>query len=220
VQSRWFCLTGAEAGQSVLVPRSQRWYDELRPSGGRALLTGGFWGLLEAVYCMSGGYQPQRSYLSRLAARSKTKTRSRENVFLRKARTFRRLAPCERALVLEASLLLIIIRITLWLLPFRRVLQLIGISGLYRTNGRSGTPAQLAWSVRLASRWVPNSTCLPQALAMYLLLHRYGQFAFLCLGVASDPKFEAHAWVECDGRIVFGGRETSKNFTKIASFSK
>jgi hypothetical protein len=169
---------------------------------------------------MSGGYQPQRSYLGRLAAPSKAKTRSRENVFLRKARTFRRLAPCERTLVLETSLLLIMIRIALRLLPFRRVLQLIGISGLYRTNGRSGTPAQLAWSVRLASRWVPNSTCLPQALAMYLLLHRYGQFAFLCLGVVSDPKFEAHAWVECDGRIVFGGWETSKNFTKIASFSK
>jgi hypothetical protein len=169
---------------------------------------------------MSVGDPPQRSYLARLPAPSKAKTRSRENVFLRKARTFRRLAPCERTLVLEASLLLIIMRMTLWLLPFRRVLELIGTSGLYRTNGKSSTPAQLAWSVHLASRWVLNSSCLPQALAMYLLLHRYGQFAYLCLGVASDPKFEAHAWVECDGRIVFGGWETSKNFTKIASFSK
>jgi hypothetical protein len=45
---------GAEAGQSVLVPRSQRCYDDLRPSGGRALLTGRVWAYWRlCIVCLS-----------------------------------------------------------------------------------------------------------------------------------------------------------------------
>jgi hypothetical protein len=65
----------------------------------------------------------------------------------------------------------------------------------------------LIWAVTAASRYVPGATCLAQALAAQVLLGRTGYPARLRIGVAKgeERKFEAHAWVESQGRVVIGG---------------
>ena len=61
-------------------------------------------------------------------------------------------------------------------------------------------------SVRTVSRFVPQATCLTQALAASLLIRYDGQESELKIGVAKDDRSRliAHAWLEMDGRIILG----------------
>jgi len=60
-------------------------------------------------------------------------------------------------------------------------------------------------TIRKCKRYVPGATCLTKALAARAILRHYGQTACIRIGVAkADTLIDAHAWVEVDGRIVFG----------------
>jgi hypothetical protein len=65
----------------------------------------------------------------------------------------------------------------------------------------------VTWAVRRVSRAVPGATCLTQALAAQVLLSRRGYASRLRIGVAraADNGLRAHAWLESDGVVVFGG---------------
>jgi hypothetical protein len=67
-------------------------------------------------------------------------------------------------------------------------------------------PAQLAWAVARVSRHVPHASCLTQALALQLLLSRHGWPSRIHLGMGRDTTgaWQAHAWVECEGRVILG----------------
>lgn len=103
------------------------------------------------------------------------------------------------------------IRVALWVLPFPRVQQLVRRLG--RRSARAAKPltpelvAGRALTVQLASRLVPRASCLTQALALQALLGRAGTGSQLRIGVSRSARqdFEAHAWLECDGRVVIGG---------------
>ena len=58
-------------------------------------------------------------------------------------------------------------------------------------------------AVRIATRyyWRRGLDCLPRAMTVYVLLHRRGVPATLHIGVKRYP-FGAHAWVECEGRVL------------------
>jgi len=59
-----------------------------------------------------------------------------------------------------------------------------------------------------AARWTPApATCLAMALVAQALLHRHGYSTQLRIGVRFRPSepFQAHAWLEHEGRIVVGG---------------
>jgi Transglutaminase-like superfamily len=135
---------------------------------------------------------------------------------IRKAMTFRHLAPADRKLAFAAIVLLLAVRLGLWVLPCRRLMRWSSASGSRRPS-EEYTPRRLAWAVRLATRYVPAATCLPQAMTMHYLLTRYGHPSCLHVGVNSAPKFEAHAWVECDGKVVIGGWEEVNRFASILS---
>jgi len=72
------------------------------------------------------------------------------------------------------------------------------------------------WAVRTAARTVPRATCLVQSLAGRALLERQGRSCRLHLGVKKpeDKPFAAHAWLECEGRIVLGDAEAD-GFTPL-----
>lgn len=66
---------------------------------------------------------------------------------------------------------------------------------------------QTLWAVDRASWFVPGKcTCLHRALAARILLSRSGHPSRLHIGGRLDPSkgFEAHAWLEIDGRVVLG----------------
>jgi hypothetical protein len=77
---------------------------------------------------------------------------------------------------------------------------------------------EIVRGVRFASRFVPYATCLTQALAARKLLGDAGQFAELKIGVAkSTGDFEAHAWLEIDGRIVLGKQSRHSRYVVLGS---
>lgn len=127
----------------------------------------------------------------------------------RKIGTFAKLTLTERRLALEAIYWHSFVRVGLWVLPFRVMQTVCDRRGRPKARHTRATVQEIAWSVRLASRYVPHATCLTQALAARILLGRRGLPAGVHIGVARDASrgFEAHAWAESEGVVVCGGSE-------------
>jgi len=123
-------------------------------------------------------------------------------------RRFLALGGAERAVAAEAGALLAFVRVTFWLLPFRVLRQALHRYStlLNRTDGRVPATRVAALVASVARRFPTPVTCLAEALAAEAMLRRRGYEPALRLGVrrADAAVFDAHAWVECDGRIVIG----------------
>lgn len=75
---------------------------------------------------------------------------------------------------------------------------------------------ELTRRVRMAAACFPkNPTCLPQSIAIIVLLRRMGFLPTLRIGVYPYP-FGAHAWVECGGLPV---NETPESLMRYRSFA-
>ena len=100
-------------------------------------------------------------------------------------------------------------RVGLWLGRFPRtraaVLRLVGRD----ETGRMPDVATISLYVRRTARLVPAASCLAQAIACEALLRRYGYTCELSIGAGKDARgrFQAHAWLVHDGRIVIGDFE-------------
>lgn len=124
---------------------------------------------------------------------------------------FFRLPRPERHLLVNAAFLLALIRAGLAVLTFDDLRARIDRAAK-PTEGPTPpdevTVERVVWAVTVAARYLPLSlACLPQALAAHVLLGRRGHPSEIRFGVAKDPagSLEAHAWVECEGRVVIGG---------------
>jgi hypothetical protein len=114
-----------------------------------------------------------------------------------------------------------------WLLVARAAVATAGLDRFKRwiDAGVPRTPAAADWRWRVrramsrASRTVPGSSCLVQALAAYALLRRGGHPAELSIGVARATRngapIDAHAWVSCGDLVVTGDSELA-SFTELA----
>ncbi len=124
---------------------------------------------------------------------------------MRRVRRFLRLPPAERRLLLAAVWLLTLVRVALWAVPFRQLYD--RLQARARPGAGPTIPAErVIWAVIAADRFVPRSTCLVRALAGQVLLARCGHASELRLGVTGGrAAFEAHAWLEHDGRVLLGG---------------
>ena len=129
---------------------------------------------------------------------------------------YRELNREQRALLGRAAVWLVIARIGLAVLPFRRVRALFE-RGSTRPSltGRSGS--EIRWAVLAAARRLPGINCLPRALVLQALLQQAGIASELRIGVAMDPQngLTAHAWVDCDGRPFLADEDLSP-YTPLA----
>lgn len=113
----------------------------------------------------------------------------------------------KKKLLSQSLLLLSIIRLSLWLFPFRwlnKALSYFDSAAAKQTDWL--VINSITQAVRKCSRFVPSATCLTQALTTRTLLRLKGQNPQLKIGVDKDEdnKLLAHAWIEVDGRIVIG----------------
>lgn len=135
---------------------------------------------------------------------------------------FLRLAPSERRLLISAVLLLEAIRLALWSLPFPTSRWLLAKMKQRLSSRRLDAPsvARVVWAIYVASRYAPGTiTCLPQAMATQLLLQWFGQPATIHIGVLKDKEeLHAHAWVECNGKIVSG--YSTASYTPFVHYSQ
>jgi hypothetical protein len=89
----------------------------------------------------------------------------------------------------------------------RLVAQAVPRVGCRYADEQSVNFARVAWSVTRASRHVPfQTTCLIESLAAASMLWRRGCACNVRFGVRRSARHSlaAHAWVECNGRVVYG----------------
>jgi hypothetical protein len=131
-----------------------------------------------------------------------------------------RLSTKDRHLLVKSALLLWAVRLGLWLLPFQTLRCLL--AGMKRRSfgpqeTEQASVDRVVWAVEVASPYIPKATCLIQALATQVLLGRWGHAASLHIGVAKSAagQLQAHAWVECQGKVVLGGTDAPLRFTPL-----
>lgn len=116
----------------------------------------------------------------------------------------------DRLHLVSAFSILLLIRIGLWLLPFRMVLKLVERLSNPLQVSRRAHPSQpishIVWMVNVSSRYTPGGAkCLARALTTQILLTQQGYLPDLRIGVTKAAgHLEAHAWVEYQGRVIIG----------------
>lgn len=138
-------------------------------------------------------------------------------------RRFRTFGRAEKLLFLRAFFLLRFLSVGLRLAGFRRTREFLS-RRVPRAASRplSALPdaaAMTARMVRAAAHHGPGTpTCLAESLALWWLLGREGCAAELRIGIRKPGgKFEAHAWVECNGRVLNDADETHRHYARFDS---
>jgi hypothetical protein len=142
-------------------------------------------------------------------------------LIFRVLRKFLDLQQEKQQIILKAFGLLILVRLGLWLLPYKilqRCLETLFPSPV-TYDAQEAAPAALEtipWAVRAASAYVPSATCLTQALTLRTLLAQEGIPSKMEIGVTRDDEagFAAHAWLEAGGRVVIGGERLDR-YTRL-----
>jgi hypothetical protein len=138
---------------------------------------------------------------------------------LSRLRRFRSLDAFDRSLLLEAAMLLVVVRVAVVVVPFARVRRALVRVGRRFPRRAPTTVPSVVRAVAMASRNVPGGKhCLTEALTGQLMLARSGLPSRLRMGLGRGPEGElhGHAWLEIDGDTVIGA--TEEPFTTIESF--
>ena len=119
------------------------------------------------------------------------------------------LARRHHLVLLRAFIMVLIFRIALTFMRYRRIARYIRVR---HSPGRKQLgPYIIAWAVRHAARPVPFAHCLTQALALQYLLARQGSESVIRVGMLAggDGTIDAHAWVLHEGQVLIGGNDRS-----------
>jgi hypothetical protein len=143
---------------------------------------------------------------------------------MRRIRKLLKLTPSEYCLLAESVLMLGVVKIGLWLLPFRTMHRLVAArklkAGAVDKELERRSIKRVVWAVDVVSHYIPLfKNCLNRALATQVLLKRRGHRASLQIGVqrGEEGQFEAHAWIESEGKIVLGRLPSLSTYTRLPS---
>jgi hypothetical protein len=139
---------------------------------------------------------------------------------------FLTLSPREQLVLIEAALCLCLARLLL-LIPFRRIVPLIGQpepgtdrSIVVLSPEQHASALAIRDALLRAARALPwNSSCLASAIAGRLMLRWRHMPSVLQLGARGGPGTElsAHAWLRC-GEIDVVGAKIAAEFTPLVAF--
>jgi hypothetical protein len=128
----------------------------------------------------------------------------------------------DQALVAEAAITLLGIRVLLRFFPFERWRALLGARPEARMQpAPRQTSRQIVWAVQRVSPRLPLSlACLARALAVGQMLGRRHLASQLRIGVLRDEQgeFRAHAWVECDGEVIIGDLPNLADYSPLPTW--
>ncbi len=136
---------------------------------------------------------------------------------------FWRLDSKEKRLHLRAAALLAVVSLAsrLTLKSGSAVEKFFSASLVPRPSRQPTKPPEIvARAVTRSARYVPGATCLVQAITLCRLLQQEGHDSVLQVGVKppSAGRLQAHAWVECEGKIVLGGSNSADSYTALKQF--
>lgn len=134
---------------------------------------------------------------------------------------FRELTPSERYMFIRAMILFPVTACSLRIFGLRGIQQRMGRLALrdgMRTVGNTDRQAVAVSARRMteaASRYgLVRGNCLSRSIVLWHLLHHAGVIGTLHIGGRKEgPSFEAHAWVELDGRTISESEEVRASFT-------
>ncbi|MBI4814037.1 MAG: lasso peptide biosynthesis B2 protein [Methanobacterium sp.] len=134
--------------------------------------------------------------------------------------SFIKLPSRDKLVVIEALFWVTIIRLMVWIFPFRFVQKRVQkIASYLSSDSSSVSMSRLRVMIVIVSRYVPRATCLVQALAGYILFSKYGYITSIKIGVLNENgEFEAHAWLENDNNVILG--ESEKDFKTIMDIGR
>lgn len=123
-----------------------------------------------------------------------------------KTDTFFRLSKLEKIILIKALILLWIVRIMLWALPFQTLQTIIKkLNSTEENKIHSVHIEKLIWAVEVMSAYTLCATCLTRALAAQILLAKYNYSSNIKIGVSKNKgEFEAHAWLESEDITILG----------------
>jgi hypothetical protein len=141
---------------------------------------------------------------------------------MRKLRKLWQMSMSDRLLLVQSTILLSVIRLSLWLLPFRIWSSFLEDSTPLPQNQPSKVPlGKITWAINVVSSQMPGGVkCLARALATHILMTKYGHTPKFKIGVAKggEGQLEAHAWIENpDGKIVIGWLEDLGRYLPLPS---
>jgi hypothetical protein len=137
----------------------------------------------------------------------------------------------ERALLAEAVAHLLVARIKVATVPFKKIAKRLGefvppndarIASVRAPAPpeQARTAEQVGWAVTRAANHIPfKAVCLPQAMAAHAMLRRRGIASAMHFGARrSDEKpIDAHAWLDAAG-VEVTGYPLSAGMTEIGCF--
>jgi hypothetical protein len=121
----------------------------------------------------------------------------------------------DRSTTLAAALLVPAVSISLSLAGLRRTVWWLEQTARHGPGEPAATVVRESEAalVRVRRRAPWAGRCLARALSLWWILRRQGVFAELHIGVRTfDGKFEAHAWVVLDGRILADSAAVGQQF--------
>ena len=152
-------------------------------------------------------------------------TTTRWQRFVTNVTAVRRLAWHERWLLLQAGLLLPLVGLSLRVMSFRRthaVLRRFVTSSdraaAFDPETASARVGRIAYIVAMASRHTPmQNSCLHRSLTLWWLLRRRGFDSHVRFGARRQQSgFEAHAWVEHRGVVVFDDLVPDRDYVRLS----
>jgi hypothetical protein len=144
---------------------------------------------------------------------------------------FRRLGWRRRALIAEAVVWLLALRLALLVIPFPRLARVLGAfvspadprvaaAGAATTERASWLAREIGWAVTRGAAHAPfKAVCLPQAMAARIMLKRRGVGSVMRFGAARTPDgpLLTHAWLDAAG-VEVAGYPAARGFAEIACF--
>ncbi len=140
---------------------------------------------------------------------------------MKRSNKLRLLSWRQRRVLLYACFWLNAIRLALWLFPYGTIRHwLKTVMGVWVCEALEPMSVEfIVWTIAVAGAYAPGGAkCLARALTTQLLLHRYNHPHQLHIGVAKSAAqgFEAHAWIEYQGRAIVGGLGNLSQFKSLS----
>jgi hypothetical protein len=136
------------------------------------------------------------------------------------------LSSAERRTLLRSLVVLVWVRWTVGtrgLAPVEaRIVRVIAARKRYGARAVGCGEAEVTRLLLVAQRAMPwRTTCLHLAAALRLLLAERGIASDLRFGVRNERgTFNAHAWLECDGRVLVGGSDVYQQYAPFPAASE
>ena len=130
----------------------------------------------------------------------------------------------DRRLIVEAAVVLLLVRVALWTLPYATLRRLLDSIDAGDNESSRELVSRVARAVTAVAGRLPFGTCLVQALAAQAMLRRRGCDSVVRFGVrdiaGGATTIETHAWLEHDGAVIVGRIDNLPEYGVLSPYNE